>query len=376
MKRTHYIITIILIIIISGCGSGSDIFSSIKELTGKKDITAMNILGARVSRLAMESLELKKGDRMLFLTNAGHAHPGHKSTAGCIDGIIAITGCTPGSSSLGIINSTPQAPLWFALVKGSTGEAFYCQARNEAAGFSKSGIMEKKTEELFEKCDSRKTAMKDVLAEPGKFITDLKNGAFNNNLFRVTAIARAWSYDTFSNDLMRAIMLHDHFCPGLSSGIMITGFLERELPLKEGESYCIIGVPSWCKEDAFQEILDTTAGKRSLVTGQLSEAEEKILNSRYSRVAGIYIRWDKKKNKGEGLVLGFSFDALSDSKLKELNSSKLASVSKLYSIGLYMENLGNPEKCVSIIRRFTVNGEKELSRLKQTGINPLKGLVL
>jgi formylmethanofuran dehydrogenase subunit E-like metal-binding protein len=241
MKTAHYIITTILACALSGCGPTGDLTSSIKELTGKKDVSAMNILGARTSSLAMDSLGLKKGDRILFLTNAGHARLGSNSTAGCIDGIISVTGCTPGASNLGVINSTPQSPLWFALVNGSTGEAFYCQARPEIGEFSVSDMLQKKNEELLDNCESRKTAIKDILAEPEQFASDIKKGVFSNNLFRIAAIAEAWSHKAFSNDLMRAIMLHDHFCPGLSSGIMISRFLEKKFPLSEGESYCIIG---------------------------------------------------------------------------------------------------------------------------------------
>jgi formylmethanofuran dehydrogenase subunit E-like metal-binding protein len=150
--------------------------------------------------------------------------------------------------------------------------------------------------------------------------------------------------------------------------------LKKNSPCQKEKATASSG-SSWCKEDAFQEIFDTTPGKRSLVTAQLSEADEKILNSRYPRVAGIYIKWNRKEEKGEGLVLGFNFDALNDEKINELNTKKLGVISKLYSIGLFMENMDNPEKCVTEIKRFTINGEKDLSKLKQAGINPLKGLV-
>ena len=236
------------------------------------------------------------------------------------------------------------------------------------------GLLVNKTEaEIFSAIETRNTSTKELTDASEKFNSDIKKGMFGGNLFRITGISNAWLHPSFDNEIFRAMMLHNHFCPGLGSGCLIARYAEKMLPLEEKESYVVISCPNWCKEDAFIEFYDSTPGKRGLVVKELDPAQKKAYDARYKGIAGIIIKWNGKKKAGSGMVVGFDFSAVTDKKCDEISEKGLGTVSKLYKDKLIMDSMNTPEKYVRTIKKFRVS-KNSCSRLKQAGVNPLKEL--
>ena len=94
---------------------------------------------------------------------------------------------------------------------------------------------------------------------------------------------------------------------------MIIKYLDKHLPLESlSQEYIILAVPPWCKDDAFQAILDTTVGKRKMTVMMLSKEQIEALPENAKNVAGIYVRWDKKAGRGTALILAFDWDKASN----------------------------------------------------------------
>ncbi|MBA5942151.1 MAG: hypothetical protein H0M93_02310 [Methanophagales archaeon] len=65
---------------------------------------------------------------------------------------------------------------------------------------------------------------------------------FGGNEFRILTISAVWSKG-MSNVFANAVELHNHICPGLTSGYFIARYLDENFPLGEDESYIVWAVP-------------------------------------------------------------------------------------------------------------------------------------
>ena len=186
---------------------------------------------------------------------------------------------------------------------------------------------------------------------------------FNGNR-GVIAIARFWATGAPYN-FLQAIQFHNHFCPGITSGYLITKYLDKYLPIqKPWETYSIIACPPWCKDDAFQVIFDTTIGKKGLSAVNMTRGQIQQLPR---DIAGIFIRWNSKAKKGHGLVLIFNWG-------KKLKIP--AGTPKSDRAIIMMKYADNPEAFISSLKEFEVSSEEELNSLKIVGVNPYEKLGL
>jgi formylmethanofuran dehydrogenase subunit E-like metal-binding protein len=311
-------------------------------------------LGADAANYAVAELGFEKGDlNVLALTNAGYPVIDGQTTDLCLDAVMEITGCTPGKENLVNILSPPWKPLWFGFFNKNTGEAVYMKVNADASGFE---VQEK------DKIDAEY-----VLAN----VDTWEPGAFSGML----PIANAWAHENTPYIFMKAVQLHDHLCPGLSSGFMMARYVEKELPIEDpaNQSYKVISCPNWCKDDYFQVAWDCTPGKSGLFAKKLSADETSALTEKYGpRVAGIFIRWDGSSNTGDGLVLGYGSN--SNATNAEDTASWPSWATRLNSILQLMDSADTPENFVSTIKEFHLENNDELVALQSAGVNPLKVL--
>ena len=310
-------------------------------------------LGADATTYAMTELGFEKGDvNVLALTNAGYPVIDGQTTDLCLDAVMEVSGCTPGKENLVNILTPPWKPLWFGFFNKNTGEAVYMKANADASGFE---IQDK------EKIDAE-TILANVEGwEPGNFS-------------HMMPIANVWAHENTPYVFMKAVQLHDHICPGVSSGFLLAKYVEKTLPIEDpaNQSYKVIACPNWCKDDYFQVAWDCTPGKSGLFVKKLTDVETTALTEKYgTRVAGIFIRWDGSSSTGDGLVLGFDFD-------KAGNMSNIDTwPSWAYRVKediVLMDAADAPEEFVSTIKEFSLANNDELVALQGAGVNPLKVL--
>ncbi|WDP90080.1 MAG: hypothetical protein HUN04_10305 [Desulfobacter sp.] len=180
------------------------------------------------------------------------------------------------------------------------------------------------------------------------------------DLFTLATLATAWA-EGAPYDFLKAAELHNHICPGLTSGYLMAHYMLKHYPLAPGQRYTVVACPVWCKEDAFQAVMDCTPGKRGLVVKPLSaEQKEKIS---VDNPAGFLLVWDSKKKTGKGVALSFDFKTLKS--VYPENTPKAATI--LYTAAY----LSFPDKFVSAAAEFDLD-ESTYNAMRQAGSNPYK----
>lgn len=310
-------------------------------------------LGTDAANHAMDELGFEKGDvNVLALTNAGYPVINGQTTNLCLDAVTDISGCTPGKENLVDVQSPPWKPLWFGFFDKSTGKAVYMKVNANATGFE------------VQKTD--KIDIDHVLANMDTW----EPGVFDHML----PIANMWAHENATYIFMKAVELHDHLCPGISSGFLEAKYVEDKLPITDynNQSYKVISCPNWCKEDYFLAAWDCTPGKSGMFVKYLTTDETNALKKKYNTsVAGIFVCWNASSNSGDGLVLGFNLD-------KGFNMSHSDTwpswAWRLKMDENLMDSANSPEDFVSTIKEFHLESLNDLQVLQRAGINPLKVL--
>jgi formylmethanofuran dehydrogenase subunit E-like metal-binding protein len=348
VKMDRFAATILLLMVLvpgMALGDGADMYQ----------------LGADAANYAMAELGFETGDAdVLVLTNAGYPVIDGQTTDMCLDALVEITGCSRGKENLVNTQSPPWNPLWFGFFNKNTGEAVYMTANADASGFDV---------QVKDKIDAETVFANVETWDPGVF-------------GHMLPIANVWAHENTPYIFMKAVQLHDHICPGISSGFLLARYVEKELPIEDpaNQSYKVISCPNWCKDDYFQVAWDCTPGKSGLFVKKLTAAETSALKAKYSTtesdtsypfVAGMFIRWDASSNSGDGLVLAFDIDKGFDMSNVDIWPSW---ASRLKMDVLLMDAADTPENFVSTIKEFHLDNNDELVALQAAGVNPLKVL--
>lgn len=296
---------------------------------------------------AMKLIGASKGDRnLLVLTNAPYVNVNGTCALVHLEAVQEATGCSVGRGNLLFFQRPQDHPLRIMLFKKTTGDAVIISLTDgspvsEPLNLSAEVI----SEAAFWKRTDSLTAGKDM--------------------FTLAAIANAWAAGA-PYDFLKSAELHNHICPGLTSGYLMAHYIRRSYPLQEGERYIVVACPVWCKEDALQVVLDCTPGKRGLVVKPLSKEQEEAISVK--NPAGMLLIWDREKKRGKGVALSFDFDNLR--KLSPEGTPKAAMVMDAIA------HLGTPEKFVSTAAEFPLT-EALYHSIVNAGGNPyvLAGLI-
>ncbi len=190
---------------------------------------------------------------------------------------------------------------------------------------------------------------------------------FQGKAMRVLPIIIGWKKG-IPFELKNSILYHDHFCPGVTSGYWIAKYLLKNFPLSQGQRYFVISIPPWCKDDAIQTILNTTAGKRNFVVIPISEKSKNCLKDEAKNLAGIYIKYSPQSKSGEAIILEFLWDDLRKSAgVKEGKTFK----ERLKMIEWMLENDNQSEKFIRVIKNVQLSN-LSIDELVDVNINVLK----
>lgn len=349
MRTIHYLIATALILCLLCC----------PVLAAQPDGDRMENLGERAAYTAMNELGFAKGDaNVVVLTNAGRAIVNGQTTGRALSGISEISGLENGRNTLWVVNRPDYKPVWFYFYNKKSGKglylepdtAFYTMKTGEASSVAFSDTWSKKVVVNGD--------LNQMLADTETGNKTMKDMGSNSGLI---AIANAWAHGA-PYDMLTAVMLHDHFCPGVSSGYILAKYVEDKMPITDGKSYVVISSPTWCKDDVFPMLWDLTPGKGGQYRYAISDADQEKLAAKYEvRPAGIYILWDSKAKSGHAMLLGFNFDS------SEWTGPSWGKKPK--QVLDMIANIGTPEKYVVVIKEFEVD-EEMLKKLEDQNTNP------
>ncbi|MGM0424239.1 MAG: FmdE family protein [Thermodesulfobacteriota bacterium] len=309
------------------------------------------------------------GQKVIVLTNAGHARPDGFFTQGCLDGLRESTGASRGKASLLSLNSRFDQPLWFAFYTPESGKCAYLQLDPEIS--RQDLASSRQSQELFAMQNIARIDAEYLFEHPDKFAEYNQEKYFGANLFRVLTAANIAALDA-PGDLLQAMQPHDHYCPGVTSGVLLVRFIQKNiLQGSPGADFFVLGLQPWCKEDGLQDLLNTTPGKRSY--GVFYPEQEQVQNwpedlQQTSTI--VFVR--EKESPWQGWMLQFDFaqarEQFDGPKLENPALEKLA-------LGIWLtEHIQEPEKFVSVVKSFELSQDMHPKDFLQPGAEVLQEL--
>ena len=289
---------------------------------------------------AMKSLSISKGDPdLLVLTNAPYIRVSGACALPYLAEVEDATGCSVGKGNLLFFQRPQDHPLRVQIFKKTNGDAVILSLKDGEA--------------MIEKLNMKA----DAIAAPA-FWEKAKELEAGKDLFTLAALANVWA-NGGPYDFLKSAELHNHICPGLTSGYLMARYILNTYPLKKGQRYTMIACPVWCKEDAFQVILDCTSGKKGLFAKQLSDAQKEKIT--VANPAGLLLIWDAGAKTGKGIALSFDFD--------RLRACSPRDAPKAAMVPAALDHLDKPERFVSSAAEFDLDNERYQAMI-QAGSNP------
>ncbi|MCK5507868.1 MAG: hypothetical protein KAI50_05040 [Desulfobacterales bacterium] len=358
---------------------------SISLSASSKEYRVWKAIGTRV---AWESSQLT-GQRLgtgnpIALTNAGYAEIDGYSTQGCMDGLTSRLGVTRGSNTLLEIHSRYDKPLWFFIYYRKSGVGVYLEVNPEVMPELINNANKHKfrrraknnlripASQLFIRTAVENIKAEHLFANAEEYNEKFANKIFGGNEFRIVTIANAVAAGAPAYAI-RAFEFHDHYCPGVLSGIIMANYIKECFPLQSPDDrYFVLTVKPWCKEDALIVLLDTTPGKKGYAISYPNEEDTAQWKEEAKNAATIIFRQDSETKKWKGRLLGFSFDTANE--MHEFPDYGSSVLNKLYSALWYLDYLDQSELFVSVIKEFELAQGEDPKDWARPGVNPLEKL--
>ncbi len=324
---------------------------------------------AGADALAMMGLDkaAAKSGNLAALSNAGYAEVNGASTMEALDGLSRVAGASRGRNTLLEIHSAPTSPLWFAVFDKASGMCAYLELDGPVV---EEGLNVRKTPaaKLFKTRSIQNISADYLYSHVQEFKEKLDQKIFGGNEFRIIGIANAVAAGA-PPYAARAFEFHDHYCPGVSSGIAMVNYLKKGFPAKEG-GYFIYSVSPWCKEDAMLAILNTTPGKNSYALNYPTDEDKAKWKPEAKNACTIVYREDKQTKTWEGRVLGFKFG---ETGCPDYGNPMLG---KLCSDLWYVHHMDEAEKFITVIKEFKLPEGVTPKDWARPGVDPMEKLGL
>jgi len=165
--------------------------------------------------------------------------------------------------------------------------------------------------------------------------------------------------------VVKSFEFHDHYCPGVTSGILMADYIKKHLPLSPGGSYFVHSVQPWCKDDAFLVMLNTTPGKGGYAVFHPTDQDRAAWPEALQDAATIFYRRNPETDVWDGLVLGFRWG---ETDCPDFGKSM---VGKLCGDLYYLKHLSAPEKFVAVLHAFQLPKGVHPKTYARPGVNPL-----
>ncbi len=404
MKRKLAVVVLAIFLCSAFAATGSareSIVSDYPELeplvdfVGEEELSVLDLVGFKAADRAMNDLPFSKGDsNILALTDAGYVPMiGDYTTEKALDGVMLTSGASRGKGNLINVHKPYNSPLWFAFFDKESKDCVYLEANSEILktyldrekterDATLSEFMNLKDEEIFTRIAKENIDADKLLSNPEAWQEKMVAKVFGGNEFSVITLSNVWAKG-LPNDFLKAAELHDHICPGLTSGYLIAEYVKEKLPAANPRrEYTVIAIPPWCKDDVLITIFETNVGHKRTFVKWLTAEQNAALPEEAKNVANIIIKEDLKTGKGEGIVVAFDWDKafqmcgdVSRKDLKAFDTYKWWYM-RLKMDLFMMDYLDKPETFISTLKTFTVESPAEIEKLKSAGVNPLVELGL
>jgi len=261
----------------------------------------------RARELAGQVLEVKGRGNLLAITNASFARVRGEETISLLDLIQQQTGCSQGAKNLIALRSAPDRPLYLFFFNREREEAAYLELKPEVDWREWMG---EDRGEIFSRVTLAELPVEDILADPAKWEKRFQaEKMFGGDEIRLASISLLWR-EGLPQELIKALEIHDHICPGLLSGYFLVRFLLDQLSPHRDADYFVVSSPVWCKDDLVQSVLNVTVGKENLIVFPLSDSEKEHLAD--PNAAGIFFQRHRRMGGAKGIVLGFDWRRMAE----------------------------------------------------------------
>ncbi|MGE0083929.1 MAG: FmdE family protein [Desulfococcaceae bacterium] len=326
-----------------------DIFKFVGELAVTESVNNMIANGG-----------MPNFDNLIVMSNAGYAEFMGLSTQSALDGLSEATGTSRGKMNLLEIHSASHLPLWFAIYDKVSGLCSYLQVNPALTSMA----------DLFSINTVEKINADHLYANTAEYTAKLGTGIFGGNEFRIVTIMNAVAKGA-PVYAARAFEFHDHYCPGVTSGIIMVNYLKKQFPLSSGGSYFVQAVQPWCKEDALMVLLNATPGKGGYSVLYSTAEDRSAWKTEAKDAANIIYRYDAAAKKWDGVVLGFTWATETG-----CDAYGSGTIGKLCSDLWYLEHMDEPELFVKEILRFELPEGVVPKDWARPGVDPMQKLGL
>ena len=141
-------------------------------------------------------------------------------------GLSRILRVSRGDHSLLEMHSASNSPLWFAVYDEKSGICVYLEVDPNAIISNKSFNINN----LFSTVATEQVNAEHLYENAAVYAEKFDNKIFNGNEFRIVTVANAMTAGV-STRAVRAFEFHDHYCPGVTSGIIMADYIEKFFPL-------------------------------------------------------------------------------------------------------------------------------------------------
>lgn len=314
-----------------------------------------------------EDVRLRSGDAVV-LSNAGYAEIDGRATTGALDGLAQTLKVGRGDHSLVEIHSAPEKALWFAVYHKTSGACAYLEV-DPAAMAAVTSPDHLRRSDIFAVETLETINAGHLFANAAEFAEKFNNKIFGGNEFRIVTISNAVAVDA-PTCAVRSFEFHDHYCPGVTSGIMIALYLKSFYPLGEGGKYFVHGVSPSCKEDALLVMLNTTPGKSGYGVNYPT-AEDKAHWPDWAQGArNIVYRYDAQTGIWQGVLLGYTGG---DTGCPAYGHSVM---DKLCGDLWYLAHMDHPEDFVRVLYEFELPEGVTPKDYARPGVDPMAMLGL
>ncbi|WPD23323.1 MAG: FmdE family protein [Candidatus Electrothrix scaldis] len=332
--------------------------------TTDSDYTAWKRIGIRAGGKAKQMLRREvphfNTRNCLALTNAGYAEVHEQSTMGALDGLTTALKVSRGNHSLVEVQSAPTSGLWFAVYDTASGWVAYLEVNSDAVR-EKSSF---NSHMLFSTAVAEQINAEHLYEHATEYAEKFDNAIFNGNEFRIVTIVNALSAGV-STAAIRAFEFHDHYCPGVTSGILLADYIKRYFPLASGGSYFVQGIQPWCKEDALMVLLNTTPGKKSYAVTYPTAEDIASWPTWASNLSTVVYRYDKGTETWGGLALGYTWGETGCPDYGH------AVMNKLCTDLWYLDRMDQPEQFITVLKQFTLPLGTDPKEYARPGVDPV-----
>ena len=366
-KKTMYISAVIFFIVLIS-GSHSYGWSKEKEFNVTSNYERWRSLGEFIAEFALDSLE-KRAVRpqktgLIVMTNAGYSEIGMESTQAVLDGLSSSTGATRGRHTLVEVHSALWDPLWCAFYDRKSGYCVYLEVDSSKMEIETFPL----TPELFSRMGIERINAEYLFKHSSEWQRKFKENIFGGNEFRIITIANAIASGA-PTSVVRAFEFHDHYCPGVTSGILMAEYLKAHFPPGKG-GYFVHTVEPWCKEDALLVLLNATPGKRGYAVCYPTKEDKARRVPEVENASTIIYRQNEGSKKWEGIILSFGW---AETACPKTGSSL---IDKLCMDLWYLKHLDRPEDFVKVIKTFELPEGVSPRDWARPGVDPLRMLGL